>query len=235
MKFISGGLGWAFFGPIGGIIGFAIGTLVDQAEVHTYTQQGPTTTGDFVMSLLVLVAGVMKADGKVMRSELNYVKTYFTQTFGVQSTQEAMRMLKDILDKDIPIEEVSEQIRDRVDYSSRLQLLHFLYGIANADGHLDARELETIRRIAYYMGIAGQDMESLKSMFVVDTGAAYTVLEIDRNASEDEIKKAYRKMAMMHHPDKVAYLGEEVRKAAEEKFRKVNQAYETIKKERGIV
>ena len=235
MKFISGGLGWAFFGPIGGIIGFAIGALVDEAEVHTYTQTGPTTTGDFVVSLLVLVAGVMKADGKVMRSELDYVKAYFTQTFGVQSTQEAMRMLKDILNKDIPIDEVSGQIRQRVDYSSRLQLLHFLYGIANADGFLDPRELETIQRIAYHMGISSQDMESLKSMFYKDTESAYKVLEIDSNATADDIKTAYRKMAMKHHPDKVAYLGEEFRKAAEEKFRKLNEAYETIKKERGII
>lgn len=235
MKWISGGLGWAFFGPVGGIIGFAIGAIVDQAEVHTYSQSGRTTTGDFVVSLLVLVAGVMKADGKVMRSELDYVKSYFTQMFGIEGTREAMKMLKDILEKDIPIDEVSEQIRTRVDYSSRLQMLHFLYGIANADGHLDPRELETIQRIAYHMGISEQDMESLKSMFYQDTESAYKVLEIERSATEEEIKKAYRKMAMKYHPDKVSYLGEEFKKAAEEKFRKVNEAYETIKKERGIV
>jgi DnaJ like chaperone protein len=234
MKWISGGLGWALFGPIGGLIGFAVGAIVDGTEITTGRATGPTTTGDFVVSLLVLVAGVMKADGKIMRSELDYVKAYFRQVFGEEGTREAMSMLRDLLKKDIPIEEVAVQISQRVDYSSRLQLLHFLYGIANADGHLDIRELETIQKIAYNMGISAQDMESLKSMFYKDTSSAYRVLEIEAGVTDDEVKKAYRQMAVKYHPDKVAYLGEDFRKAADEKFRKVNEAYETIKKERGM-
>jgi DnaJ like chaperone protein len=234
VKWISGGLGWALFGPIGGLIGFAVGALVDEAEFSGQIEAGQTTPGDFAVSLLVLVAGVMKADGKIMRSELDYVKAYFRQVFGEEGTREAMKMLRDLLKKDIPIDDVAIQISQRVDYSSRLQLLHFLYGIANADGHLDIRELETIQRIAYNMGISSQDMDSLKSMFYKDTAAAYKVLEIESTVTDEEIKKAYRKMALKLHPDKVAYLGEDFRKAAEEKFRKVNEAYETIKKERGI-
>jgi DnaJ like chaperone protein len=234
MKWISGGLGWAIFGPIGGLIGFAVGALVDEAELTGQSEIGQTTTGDFVVSLLVLVAGVMKADGKIMRSELDYVKAYFRQVFGEEGTREAMKLLRDLLKKDIPIDDVAIQISQRVDYSSRLQLLHFLYGIANADGHLDIRELDTIQRIALNMGITAQDMESLKSMFYKDTAAAYRVLEIDQTVTDEEVKKAYRKMALKLHPDKVAYLGDDFRKAAEEKFRKVNEAYETIKKERGI-
>ncbi len=234
MKWISGGLGWALFGPIGGLIGFAVGAIVDGTEINTGRATGPTTTGDFVVSLLVLVAGVMKADGKIMRSELDYVKAYFRQVFGEEGTREAMSMLRDLLKKEIPIEEVAIQISQRVDYSSRLQLLHFLYGIANADGHLDIRELETIQKIAYNMGISAQDMESLKSMFYKDTSSAYRVLEIEAGVTDEEVKKAYRQMAVKYHPDKVAYLGEDFRKAADEKFRKVNEAYETIKKERGM-
>jgi DnaJ like chaperone protein len=235
MKWISGGLGWAIFGPIGGLIGFAVGALVDETEFNGRIEAGQTTTGDFVVSLLVLVAGVMKADGKIMRSELDYVKAYLRQVFGEEGTREAMKILRDLLKKDIPIDDVAIQISQRVDYSSRLQLLHFLYGIANADGHLDIRELETIQRIAFNMGISAQDMESLKSMFYKDTAAAYKVLEIEQAVTDEEVKKAYRKMALKLHPDKVAYLGEDFRKAAEAKFRKVNEAYETIKKERGIV
>jgi DnaJ like chaperone protein len=59
-------------------------------------------------------------------------------------------------------------------------------------------------------------------------------LEIDSSATDDEVKKAYRKQAMKHHPDKVSHLGEEIRKAAEEKFQKLNEAYERIKSARGI-
>ena len=71
-------------------------------------------------------------------------------------------------------------------------------------------------------------------MFVPNTDGDYKILEIDPNATNDEVKKAYRRMAMKFHPDKVSTLGEEVQHAAKEKFQKVNQAYENIKKERKI-
>ncbi len=71
-------------------------------------------------------------------------------------------------------------------------------------------------------------------MFVPETDSSYKILEIERTASNDEVKKAYRKMAMKYHPDKVSHLGEDYRKSADEKFKKVNEAYEKIKKERNM-
>jgi DnaJ like chaperone protein len=71
-------------------------------------------------------------------------------------------------------------------------------------------------------------------MFYKDAKSAYSVLEISHSATDDEVRSAYRRMAMKYHPDKVATLGPEVQKAAEEKFRKIQEAYETIKKERGL-
>ena len=77
-------------------------------------------------------------------------------------------------------------------------------------------------------------MESIRNMFYEDVNSAYKILGIDKSVGEDEVKKAYRRMANKYHPDKVAYLGEDVRKAAGEKFRKVRNAYDKIKKERGM-
>ncbi len=238
-KWITGGLGWAFFGPIGGIVGFLVGSAFDsEPQVksgagYTGTPRS-TTTGGYVMSLLVLVAAVMKADGKVMRSELDYVKQFFVKSFGPASAAEALRMLKDLLNQSIPVGDVCKQIGKNMDYSSRLQLLHFLYGISLADGYAHPSEQELIRFIAQQMGISQADMESIHSMFIKDTEAAYKILEIDKSASDEEVKKAYRKMAMKYHPDKVGYLGEDFQRAANEKFQKVNEAYESIKKERQI-
>ncbi len=234
-KWIGGGLGWAFLGPIGGLIGFALGSLFDSVP----SQQGMTgdrrtTSGAFAMSMLVLVAAVMKADGKVLRSELDYVKRFFLQNFGADTAGEAMAMLRDLLKQQIPVQDVCRQIRQNVDYSSRLQLLHFLYGIANADGQVHASEQRTIELLAGYMGISAKDIESIKFMFVPQADSAYKILEIDRNVTDEEVKKAYRRMANKYHPDKVSHLGEDFQNAANDKFQKVNEAYETIKRERKI-
>jgi DnaJ like chaperone protein len=233
-KWIGGGLGWALGGPIGGVFGFMVGSFIDQAGQMRQVETGVTTQGDFAVSLLVLIAAVMKADKKVLTSELDYVKQYFFQNFGRGTAQEAMLMLRDILKQNIPVKDVSTQIKNRLDYHSRLQLVHFLFGIAYADQKVSVEELDIIKVIAGYLGITAKDVDSLKSMFYKDIDSAYKILEIDRTATDEEVKKAYRRMAVKYHPDKVNYLGEEFRKAANEKFQMVNEAYERIKKERGI-
>ncbi len=237
VKWIAGGLGWVIGGgPIGGIIGFAIGAMLEQqgtAESVGYGRK--TTPGGFAMSLLVLVAAVMKADGKIMRSELDYVKNYFRQSFDESTAQEAVHILHDLLQQSIPVDEVCLQIKTNMDYSSRLQLLHFLFGIAQADGVFDPAEEQVIDQISYKLGVSQPDYDSIKSMFFPKTDWAYQVLEISAMATPEEIKKAYRKMAIKYHPDKVIHLGEDFQNAAKEKFQKVNEAYETIKKEKNMV
>jgi DnaJ like chaperone protein len=234
-KWIGGGLGWALGGPLGGVLGFVVGSMFDNRE------GGPsqriftgTTHGDFTMSLLVLVAAVMKADGKVMQSELEYVRNYFNQSFGPAASKEAMLYLRDLLKQQIPLQDVSMQIRQRLDKASRLQLLHFLYGVSAADGKVHPEEVRIIEQIAGYMGIPQADIDSIRNMFFEDVDSAYKILEIDKKVSDDEVKRAYRRMANKYHPDKVAYLGEDVKKAAGEKFRKVKDSYDKIKKERGM-
>ena len=232
-KWIGGGLGWALLGPLGGVLGFVVGSMFDRSDGQQRVFTG-TTHGDFTMSLLTLTAAVMKADGRVMKSELEYVRQYFTQSFGAAASQEAMLYLRDLLKQDIPLRDVCYQIKARLDHASRLQLIHFLFGVSRADDKVHPREVEIIEKIAGYLGISAKDLESIKAMFYEDTDAAYRILEIEASADDDEVKKAYRRMANKYHPDKVAYLGEDIRKAAGEKFRKVKDAYETIKKDRGM-
>ncbi len=88
--------------------------------------------------------------------------------------------------------------------------------------------------IASAINLSSSDAASVLAMYYKEKESAYEVLEISPSATDDEVKSAYRRMAMKHHPDKVATLGPEVQKAAAEKFRKIQEAYETIKQERGI-
>lgn len=238
-KWIGGGMGWVLGGPIGALLGFAIGSMIDNTtQVSTYGPGGSermrTTTNDFIISLLILSAVVMKADGKVMKSELNYVKAFFTRQFGNEKASELMLMLRDLLSQPIDVRGVGTQIRQHMAHPMRLQLLHYLFGIAAADGSVATRELEVIEEISRNLGISLKDFESIRAMFGTDEKSAYKVLEIEESASDTEVKKAYRKMALKYHPDKVGDLGEEVSKAAREKFEKVQQAYDAIKKQRGF-
>lgn len=239
-KWLGGGLGWAVGGPIGAIFGFMIGSMFDGSSeiMKTGTRtgySGQTTAGGYVMSLLVLTASVMKADGKILKSELDYVKKFMVHNFGEASATEAVRLLRDLLDQNIPVDEVCRQIKQNMNYSARLQLLHFLFGIAIADGQVDANERQLIDYISRAMGLTDKDFESIQAMFVPSTEADYKILEIEPSATDEEVKKAYRRMAMKYHPDKVGHLGEDFQKAANEKIQSVNKAYENIKKERKMV
>ncbi len=244
MKWIFAVLGFMLKGPIGGIIGFIIGSIIEDSSIiktstvnNQYTRRPDLNyiPNDFSSSLLILCAAVMKADQKLMRSELDFVRNFFLRQFGEAHTNERMLVLREILKQDVPIGQVCEQIRYNVDGPSRLQLLHILFGLAASDGAPGEAEIRVISQISHLIGIHTQDFESIKAMFIVNNDSAYKILEVERNATDDEIKKAYRRMAVKYHPDKVHHLGEEYQKDAQEKFKKINDAYEKIKKERGIV
>lgn len=189
---------------------------------------------DFNVTLLVLSAAVMKADNQVKKSELDYVKRFFLQNFGQERAEKYIKMLREILEKEYNLYEVSQQVGRNMDYASRLQLLHYLFGIANSDGQVSPEELSVINLISDYMGITGSDFKSVKAMFIRETDNAYKILGIDPSATDEEVKRAYREMAKKNHPDLVGNLGEEVRQAAERKFQEINAAYEAIRKQRGM-
>ncbi len=232
-KWIGGGLGWAFGGPIGGILGFIFGSMVDGMQSGKFEYK-PTQSGDFSVSLLVLSAAVMRADGKVMKSELDYVRQFFARQFGPEVANNRIQMLQEILKQDFNLPEVCQQISQYMDYPARLQLLHYLFGICAVDNHYNPKEVEMVGTISGYLGIERNDYESIRAMFVKDIDSAYKVLEIAPEATDEEVKAAYRKMAVKYHPDKVEHLGPEIRKSAEEKFQQLQAAYDEIKKRRGI-
>ena len=253
-KWISGFLGWVMFGPIGGLVGFLLGTLVEKGTTiqigdgsspygpgtgtntggYTREEQRTGQRNSFLMSLLVLSAAVIKADGHFVKSELEYVKNFLRQNFGDDAAEQAKDIIKGLMDKDINVYEVGGQIRLYMNYSQRLQLFHYLVALAQSDNRVVQSEIDILGVIASSIGISSKDTESIMSMFKNDLESAYRVLEITSSATDDEVRKAYKRMALKYHPDKVSTLGEDVQKAAEEKFKNVQEAYEKIKKSRGM-
>jgi len=233
-KWLGGILGFTFGGGIfGGIIGYAIGSLLEKKVKTEY--RGGEQQGDFIMGLLILTAAVMKADGKVMKSELNFVKDFLAKNFGANNLQNRIDILRQLLDKNIDVYQTCEKIRISFPYATKLQLLHYLFGIAVADNDCTKAEKDLIERIANLIGLSQADYKSIEAMYFRVTDSAYVILQVERNATDEEVKRAYKRMCIKYHPDKVAHLGEEAQKAANEKFQEINNAYEQIKKERNLV
>ena len=233
-KWIAGALGWAFLGPIGGILAFYFASMAEEASYVQGEQarlQGQRNS--FLMSLLVLSAAVIKADGKTTSQELATMRSFFTRNFGAQAGGEAEEIVKELLTKEYNLYEVCGQIRSYMDYHQRLQLYHYLVALGACDG-LHQREIDILETIATYIGLSNAEVDSIFAQFLPSNDSNYRILDIEPNSTDEEVKKAYRKMAIKYHPYKVATLGEDVQKAAEEKFKAVNQAYEAICKERGI-
>ena len=237
-KWIAGVLGWAMFGPIGGILGFWLASMFgDDADVPSGRDEeqryNQGQRNSFLMSLLVLSAAVIKADGKVTSQEMARLRSFFAGNFGAQAGDEAEKIVREILNKEFNLYEVCTQVRQCMDYSQRLQLYHYLVSLGACDG-LVQREVDLLETIANYIGLSKSDSDSIFAQFRPDNDSNYRILGITPEATDEEVKKAYRRMAVKYHPDKVATLGADVQKAAEEKFKAISQAYEAICRERGI-
>ncbi|MBG15417.1 MAG: molecular chaperone DjlA [Crocinitomicaceae bacterium] len=230
----------SFFGAfIGYLIGSALGSsFISASTTSSGTRNNSFSSGgsqnDFARALLILSASVMKADGSVKKSELEYVKQFFNRQFPPSYAKQYILRFRDILKKEYNVYNECAQLIRFLSVDQRLFLIQYLFGIAQADGHVSEAEVKLIEQIASYFRISTLEFQQLKSMFYKDASNAYKVLGLNSNATDEEVKKAYRKMAIKHHPDKYAQMGEEHQKAAKEKFQKLQDAYETIKKERGI-
>lgn len=245
--FLVGSLGFVLGGPIGAALAVVIKSMYDSSKAlptdsateatHAESKQRvQTTEGDIKVSLLVLIACVMKADGHVKRVELDLVKRFLVRNYGEQGALEALKILQALLEQELDPVAVAGQIAGNVNYSTRLELLHFLFDLANTDGHFAEAELQIIERISVGLNVSPADFRALAALYNKgkDPNWAYEALEINPGATNDEVRKAYRRMAMKYHPDKVAGAGEEMHEKATEKFRAVNEAYEYIKTQRGI-
>ena len=242
IKWLGAGLGFSLGGPIGSLLGFVVGNILDgfsrgDLDVARKLSESAANkrSGDFEISLLILSAMVIKSDGKIDERELNFVRNHFKQMYGEKRASHAFKLFKGFMkSQQVSVRQVCIQIRQNLSHAARLQLIHYLFEIAKADGYVTKEEVAVIRSIAGYLYVNQQDYESIKAMFYKSSDSAYLILEIERTASVEEIKKAYRRMVKKYHPDKLHHLGEEHLKGAEEKFRQVQIAYEKIQKERGF-
>ena len=241
IKWITAILGYTYFRFFGAILGYFIGSILEQMFLGKQRKpfgnvQFQRMQADQVqLNLLSLAAIVIKADGKVDERELRFVRNYFIANYGEAYASNIFTKFNTEVKKEQQnLNELTRLFVQGARYETRLQILHFLFGIANADGHIAAVEVQKIKQIADALNLRTMDFESIKAMFVKSADNAYKILEISPNVSDAEVKKAYRTMAKKHHPDKLQTDNEALKKGAQEKFQQVQAAYETIRKERGL-
>lgn len=248
---LGGIIGWATFGPIGAAIGAFIGHSIlkdDDSPVSSNyigtneqeVQEGQRNS--FLLSMLVLASYVIKADGRIMHSEMEFVRQFLRTNFGEIAVSQGDQILRRLFEnaKQQGDEQFKRQIQDsclqvnfNTEYSERLQLLNFLCLIAEADGSIDESEIVALKEIAAWMQMPEGEIDSLLHLKGDTLEDAYKVLGVSPDATEWEVKTAYRKLVLQHHPDRVAKLGEDVRQAAEKKFKEISAAKERIWKARG--
>ena len=228
-KWIGGGLGWMYGGPIGAFLGYQLGKYISKGFQSKETS--------FELSLLILSAIVVKADGKIQQSELDCVRRFFLQSFGKLKSDKYFQIFNEVKHKDFPsVRSVCLEINKHVNHKTRLQIIHFLFSIAHSDGHVDIKEINIIKKISKYFWVSEYDFSSIEAMFSKEKNIdnAYDILGVSKTASNDQIKTVYRKMVKKYHPDKLTGVSEDVVKMAKEKFQSVKDAYDKIRQQRGI-
>lgn len=266
-KWIGGVLGFIISGgsPLAALAGYALGSLLDggssvvdsqgywqnQQDYSGYDRTQRVDVGQrnsFLFSLLVLASYIIRADGKVMHSEMELLRSFLRTNFGEQAVTEGNEIVNRLFQKQKEMDaqqpgsyrnivmQSCQQIASNMTYEQRLQLLAFLAELVKADGVVDGKEVQALRDIAQAMRLSASEVDSMLNLRDSSTSleAAYKVLGVSPDATDDEVRKAYRTLALKHHPDRVATLGEDVRKAAEKKFQEINAAKDLVFKARGM-
>ncbi len=232
IKWLAAIIGYTFLRFPGAIMGFLIGgflEMLSKNSIQIKTSSYTLRPEKFQLNLLALSAVIIKADGKIQQKELDFVRSFFISQYGKDRADAIFKTFNTEVKKEAQhLDQLTRLFVTQTAYETRLQILHFLFGIANADGHISATELRKLSEVATGMHLQSPDFESIKAMFIKQTDQAYKILEVDANASLDEIKSAYRKMAKRYHPDKLRGQDPALVKGAEEKFRQVKNAYETL-------
>ena len=271
-KWIGGYLGFMIAGPLGALAGVVLGALFDsltssfssggeyigddsswgsrndsyyRQKYENSQQVNMGNRNSFLFSILVLTSYIVRADQKVMHSEMEMIRQFLRQNFGEEAVTQGEQILHKLFDQQKQMGDASfrniviqscQQVAMHLSHSQRLQMLSFLAQVTRADGIIDPREVNALREVARALGLNDREVDSMLNLSDGSTSleAAYKVLEISPNATDDEVRKAYKKLALKHHPDRVATLGEDVKRAAEKKFQEINAAKDLIYKARGM-
>ena len=212
-------------------------------KISAYEQSQTESHNRFVWLLVQILINIAKIDGNVSKEEISTIHRFFQQNLRYDQTKMfwVKEIIKEAVDSTESMESLLLEFRNTFAYEPRLILLELIYQILYAKGQVPEAELKIARDIANYLQIKDYDKRTIEAKYKYGnqqrTGTSqgtadhyYAILGLEPGADQDAIKKAYRKLSMKYHPDKVRHLGEEFRTVAEEKMKEINGAYDFFKK-----
>ena len=244
------------------VILMTIGYFVGSSFKDVKDGKSRNSNLDYIKELLALVSIILTKDKKILQSELNYVKRFLKHNFSEEEARKYLLIFRDYTKKTLPLEKICARLNLELHQSGKRQILHLVIGAAVADRKLTKAELADLYRIGRNLNLSRQTVDSLLSLhnynfegnarsdyqqnyqqrsrqsvrpkYANSLKNAYRVLEISENATDAEVKKAFRNLAIINHPDKVSHMGANMEKSAKEKFQKITEAYEQIKDSRNM-
>lgn len=209
-----------------------------QRKVSTYEASQSESHKRFVVLLVNILVKIAQADGHFTKAELHTILNFFQYTLRYNQDQLywVKQLIKEARDSQTSMAALLEEFRTSFAYEPRLILLELVYQIIYTKQPPLESELRQAREIAKVLEISPYDQRTIEAKYTYrqrqeNASAAtleeqyYAVLGLEKGAGFDEIKKAYRKLSMQYHPDKVGHLGDEFRGVAEEKMKEINVAY----------
>ena len=246
-KVVGGTIGFALGGPLGAVAGATFGHAFDKSDEEYLTSGGriPLSEGEeeqltFFVATFSMLAKLAKADGKISDEEIRSIEQFMVHDLNLdpQGRRVAVEIFQAATQSPEPFSNFASQFYNLFSY--RIQMLEMMIDIlirvSVADGRMSESEENLIREAVRIFNFNENTYQKLKSKYVDDSDTYYSVLGVDSTASNDLIKQQYRKLVREYHPDTIASKGlpEEFTKFAEDKFREIQEAYEMIKKERGL-
>jgi len=251
-RVVGGGLGYMLGGVLGGLLGVALGYKIDQKLRGNAASSNERIQSAFFTATFSIMGHLAKADGRVTEREIEIARHVMRQMhLSTEQTEAARELFRQGKADDFPLEQVLEQFRSEC--RRRLTLLIMFMEIqvmtAMADGHLDKAEEKILRHIAQVLGVPRAVLEQMISRLRAEQAytryeayndqnraleAAYGVLAVPSSATDDEVKRAYRRLMSQHHPDKLVSKGlpEEMMEIAKQKTQEIKAAYDVIRKAR---
>ncbi len=238
-KAIGAGLGFLFGGPFGAILGAMTGNFFDASSQGQISSGRPHSDHErslnFITHLVGILISIAKADGRVNTHEIKVIERAFV-SFGFKG--EDLNFIRNLINQtvraNLNLQAVCHEFKQYSSYEEKLSLLRIVYMVAFADKEFHASEENMINQIIGLLEISADDAFEIRGEFSSDHDKHYRILNTTRDATVEDIKKAYRLLSKKYHPDRVTHLGDEFARLASEKFQKINESYEKIKSEKGF-